>query len=111
MSAAEGEAVAAFLALRRRPEVVAVFLNPPAPKPATKFKSSWTITIGPKVWDSFFYALNNWTDKPFYIVKDMQDRYRITEPWKFSLKVEFDTQGELDRFNKYLDRVFDLIKS
>ncbi len=106
-AAAEGEAVNAFLMYRRKFAKVPV-LSVETPKPK-KVKTSWNINLAAKKMDGLIGILSTWSDEPFYIIKYDMGRENLLSPWKFKLIVAFNTQDEMDRFNRYFDRTFDLL--
>lgn len=106
-SAAEGEAVNAFLALRR------MGYNPTAaPQPAKcsgygdKSTATWNLKIPAKSFDLFFKTICEFRDEPFCTFKTNEFRSRLIDRWDIQLKVFFDTDAEVKVFTQYLEIVF-----
>lgn len=100
-SAMEGEAVAAFLALRRMgysPNIV--------PSVNDKATATWNVKIPAKSFDAFFASIVEYKTEPFYTFSVNNFRDRLIDRWEIKLKVFFDTDAELERFTAFFERVF-----
>lgn len=108
-SATEGEAINAFLAIRKNPESLKRFS---APVVKEKAKSTWDMNIPAKVFDAWHHAMQAWKeDEPFFVIKKTGERDRIIDTWKIKFTVHLENEDELERFSDYLDRVFIHLKN
>jgi hypothetical protein len=105
--ATEGEAVNAFLMYRRKFGKMPS-LTVEAPKPS-RFTSKWEITVGAKKMDGLLYILSHWSKEAFYVIIYEDMRKGLFDSWKIQLAVRFDSQDELDNFNGYFKKAFDLL--
>jgi len=112
-AATEGEAVAAFLALRRigGPKVTNTVETIYRDRPSSKVTRKWDITLGAKKFDAFFSAIQDWhPDEPFFIINKNKPRKTLLDTWDFELTAFLKSEEDANKFDKYLDRVFEELK-
>lgn len=110
-AATEGEAVAAFLALRRiggpKNTVETIYRD----RPSNKVTMKWDIKLGPKMFDAFFSAVQDWhPDEPFVIIKKNEPRKNLLDQWDIELTAVLHDRDDANKFNKYLDVIFEELK-
>ncbi len=104
-SATEGEAINAFLALRR------AGYSPSVPTSGStgfgnKSTMEWSLKIPCKSFDAFFHAVVSYRDVPYYTFKVTEYRGKLLDRWQITLKVFFDTNAEREVFEKYFNDIF-----
>ena len=108
-SATEGEAINAFLALRRNPEAVSFYMKP---QPKEKIKVTWELKLGVKFFDAWLKGMQDWKPGvPFFVIKKTQERAKILDSWNFEFIAHLDDAEDVRLFNEYMDVVFDNLRS
>lgn len=112
-AATEGEAVAAFLALRRigGPKVTNTVETIFRDRPSSKVTRKWDIKLGAKKFDAFLDAIQHWhPDEPFLIINRNKTRKNLLDQWDIELVAVLHDYDDAVRFDKYLDRIFEELK-
>lgn len=105
-SAVEGEAINAFLALRRHPDIATHINDICVPKPLDKHKRVWSLTVPAKSFDAVFRAISEYKNEPYFILKPKQHRNTITDAWYLELTVYFKSNDEFNIYSRWLETLF-----
>lgn len=113
----ESEAINAFLALRRT-DNIQDFVQGKNLTSSEKFEIvvTYNVTLPPKSYDSFFFALNTYNDivvdseEPVFRLKVTKERKFAYDPYYLELKVFLKNTEEQLAFDKYLEGIFKVLK-